>query len=123
VRQSSGTTNTLRSVYFPMDAQTGYAVGDSGIILKTTDGGVGVEEKAEVRGKRLEVRLKATPNPFTYFTTLPKHEAELFNLYDISGRKVGVYKGDRIGEGLRPGVYFLRSSDQNGKPLRVVKVR
>jgi photosystem II stability/assembly factor-like uncharacterized protein len=39
VLQNSGTTKTLNSVYFT-DVITGYAVGDSGIILKTTDGGV-----------------------------------------------------------------------------------
>ena len=53
-------------------------------------------------------QLKATPNPFTSFATLPGHEAERFSLYDISGRKVGTYQGDRVGEGLAPGVYFLR---------------
>jgi hypothetical protein len=78
--QSSGTTNTLFSVHFPLDAQTGYAVGEFGTILKTTDGGVWVEEEtAEIGGPRLEVRLKATPNPFgekrtsaTSFQLLPQ---------------------------------------------------
>jgi photosystem II stability/assembly factor-like uncharacterized protein len=36
--QNSGTTNNLNSVYFT-DANTGYAVGDSGTIIKTNDGG------------------------------------------------------------------------------------
>jgi hypothetical protein len=36
---------------------------------------------------------------------------------------VGVYKGDRIGEGLSAGVYFLRPEGKDDKPLRVVKVR
>jgi photosystem II stability/assembly factor-like uncharacterized protein len=38
VAQNSGTTSNLNSVYFP-DVNTGYTVGDSGTILKTTDGG------------------------------------------------------------------------------------
>jgi photosystem II stability/assembly factor-like uncharacterized protein len=38
VPQNSGTGNNLSSVYFT-DANTGYAVGDNGTILKTTDGG------------------------------------------------------------------------------------
>ena len=67
--------------------------------------------------------FSVVPNPFTSFTTLPGHEAERFALYDISGRKVGTYKGDRIGEGLGAGVYFLRPVGQGGKPLRVVKIR
>ena len=36
--QNSGTTKRLRSVYFT-DVNTGYVVGDSGTILKTTNGG------------------------------------------------------------------------------------
>jgi hypothetical protein len=83
----------------------------------------GVEETAEVRGQRSEVRITAKPNPFTSFATVPGHEGERFALYDIAGRLVGNYKGDRVGEGLGPGVYFLRSSDINDKPLRIVKVR
>jgi len=94
-------------------------------LIKTDSLGrsTGVEETAEGRGQRLENRLTAKPNPFTTFATLPGHEGERFSLYDVSGRKVGVFKGARVGEGLAPGVYFLRPSDQNGKPLRVVKIR
>jgi hypothetical protein len=80
-------------------------------------------ETAEDRGQRLEVRITAKPNPFTAFATVLGHEAERFNLYDISGRKVGVCQGDRIGEGLTPGVYFLKPESREARPLRIVKVR
>jgi len=102
-----------------------YSGGYPNIYLIKTDanGSSGVEEKAEVRGQRLENRITAKPNPFTSFTALPGHEVERFSLYDISGRRVGVYRGDRIGEGLRAGVYFLRAESGEGKPLRIVKVR
>jgi hypothetical protein len=66
---------------------------------------------------------RACPNPFTSFATLPGHEAERFSLYDITGRKVGTYKGNQIGYGLSPGVYFLRTADGSSKPLRIVKLR
>jgi hypothetical protein len=65
----------------------------------------------------------AIPNPFVNFTTLPGHSSELFSLYDISGRKVGSYKGDRVGEGLLPGVYFLRQASGHTKSLRIIKLR
>jgi photosystem II stability/assembly factor-like uncharacterized protein len=124
--QNSGSSNYLYSVYFPVDAQTGYVVGESGTILKTTDGGMSfVEDQPSVRplagltGKG----LKATPNPFVSYATLPGHEADRFALYDISGRRVGVYRGDRVGEGLSAGVYFLRTEKGERKPLRIVKVR
>jgi hypothetical protein len=85
---------------------------------------VGVEEeKVKSQSKDLEVPLKVAPDPFISFTTLPGHFAESFALFDISGRKVGTYKGDRIGKGLAPGVYFIRPEGGDAKPLRVVKVR
>jgi len=64
-----------------------------------------------------------SPNPFLSHATIPGHEAERFALYDVSGRKVGVYKGDKIGFGLSAGIYFLRPEGQNAKLLRIVKLR
>jgi len=95
-------------------------------LIKTDAGGnSGVEEsrQGDKETRRQGERPRATPNPFTYFATLPGHEAERFSLYDVSGRKVGTFRGDRIGEGLAPGVYFLRSSNNKDMPLRIVKVR
>jgi hypothetical protein len=80
-------------------------------------------ETAEKRGQRLEVYLKMTPNPFVSFSKIPGHSSDRFSLYDISGRRVGVYRGDRIGEGLRAGVYFVRAESQDAKPVRIVKIR
>ncbi len=37
--QTSGTTQLLTAVHFPVDAITGYVVGNNGTILKTTNGG------------------------------------------------------------------------------------
>jgi len=63
------------------------------------------------------------PNPFSSFTTVIGYEKKRFILYDISGRRVGSYLGDRIGFGLPAGVYFLMPEDKSFKPVRVVKVR
>ncbi len=67
--------------------------------------------------------LRAFPNPFTSFASIPDHGVDRFSLYDISGRKVGVYRGDRIGSGLSAGVYFLKPEGQDAKPIRIVKLR
>ena len=71
-------------------------------------------------------KLKAKSNPFISLNSLiilPGHSSDRFTLYDVSGRRVGVYQGDRIGEGLRAGVYFLRGESGGSKPVRIVKVR
>jgi len=86
-------------------------------------GNSGAEEEANTGGQRVEAKGTATPNPFTFFATVPGHFSERFALYDVSGRRVGTYKGDRIGEGLRAGVYFVRAEKGDRRPLRVVKVR
>jgi photosystem II stability/assembly factor-like uncharacterized protein len=120
--EETSSRNQLYSIHFPLDAQTGYAVGDSGTILKTTDGGVGVEEK-EGSGQKAIGSIKATPNPFTSFASVHGHSTEFFALYDVSGRRVGTYKGDRIGANLPAGVYFLRTLGKTSSPVRIVKVR
>lgn len=68
-------------------------------------------------------QLKAVPNPFRSLAQVRGKEREWFVLYDISGRRTGTYRGDRIGIDLPPGVYFLRSLEGDSAPARVVKVR
>jgi hypothetical protein len=124
--QNTGTRlHSLEDVCFPLNVQTGFAVGASGGIVKTTSGGVSFveEERAEAPAPRFGLSLKVLPNPFTSFATVPGFEAQRFAVYDITGRKVAIHKGDRVGEGLAPGVYFLKPEGQNTRPLRVVKVR
>jgi hypothetical protein len=98
---------------------------DCGAYLIKTDGNgnVGVEERGQGLGLRVAKGLTATPNPFASFARIAGHEGERFALYDIAGRRMGTYRGDRIGEGLSPGVYFLKPEGRDAKPLRVVKVR
>ena len=82
-----------------------------------------MEQTTEVRGQRLEVRIKAIPNPFTSYATIPGHEGEHFALYDIAGRMVGTYKGSQVGRDLRAGVYFIRSLERKAGMGRIVKIR
>ena len=86
-------------------------------------GNSGLDEFCGPNVQGFGVGIKSFPNPFTSFATVPGHSSDLFALYDVSGRKVGVYKGDRIASDLGPGVYFLREEGKNGKPVRVVKLK
>jgi hypothetical protein len=90
---------------------------------RNPSGNSGVEEVTFPRLTPYASRITVSPNPFTSFTSVPNQGADLFTLYDISGRMVGVFKGDRIGEGLSSGVYFLRAEGKYAKPLRIVKLR
>ena len=81
----------------------------------------GVAEEKKVERSRDQV-CTATPNPFRSFATVPGHEGERFALYDLSGKRMGTYNGNRIGSDVSPGVYFLRPSGNGSKPLQVVKL-
>jgi hypothetical protein len=80
-------------------------------LIKTDSlGNVGVVEPPTRQPVR-PTRFLVQPSPFTSFARVPGHEAELFAISDVSGRQVAVCKGDRVGEGLRPGMYFLSPVD------------
>jgi len=99
-------------------------VGNREIFYKRNPtGNSGVEELSSSHLTHYLSRLTVSPNPFTTYTTVPGHSTDRFVLYDISGRRVGTYKGDRIGEGLRAGVYFIRAESGDARPVRVVKLR
>ena len=126
------------TAYADYDSRLGFPVSDSGVdLIWTRDrpgGGyqvmywrlpllpVGVEEYKGFEGSRVQ-GFKITPNPFTSFARVAGLEGERFDLYDITGRRVGTYRGDRVGEGLAAGVYFLRTENGASKPVRIVKVR
>ena len=67
--------------------------------------------------------LTVQPNPFASFARVHGREGENFELYDISGRRIGTYRGNRIGHDLGPGVYFLKFEHGQAKPFRIVKVK
>jgi photosystem II stability/assembly factor-like uncharacterized protein len=104
-----------------VDANTGYAVGDDGLILKTTNGGV-TRIKAKIL-ERTDFRLQQNyPNPFnpttTIFFSLPSKSFVSLKVFDLIGREQGTIVSEEMSagnhsrtwnaEGLPSGVYFYR---------------
>jgi hypothetical protein len=133
LRTGNGGANWVSQYVWPQDFlwgvifinwYVGTAVGENGTILRTYTSGFGVEERDQPSNAGMPDRgLTARPDPFASYTSISGHERDHFVLYDVSGRRVGTYRGDRIGEGLRAGVYFLKEHNGNSRPLRIVKVR
>jgi hypothetical protein len=98
----------------------GAGVYDVYLIKTDAQGLIGVEDQPT--HKPLS-SIAIYPNPFVSFAVVPGHESERFSLYDVSGRKAGTFHGNRIGEGLASGVYFLKPQGRGAAPVRVVKVR
>lgn len=54
--QSSGTSEDLSAVDFPVDGSTGYAAGNRGVLLKTSDGGHSWQQlKSQTRNSMLDI--------------------------------------------------------------------
>lgn len=83
----------------------------------------GASENAAGKPREAVVRLTVVPNPFVTFTAIPNHDKDRFAVYDVSGRQVGIFYGDRVGSGLPPGVYFIRDENKGERPGRIVKVK
>jgi len=105
-----------------LNSQTGFAVGPTGLILKTVTGGeVGI---TPISGEvpKIYSLSQNYPNPFNPSTTiefdLPKDANIMITLYDVMGREVqtlasefrkaGSYKLDFDGSVLSSGTYFYR---------------
>jgi photosystem II stability/assembly factor-like uncharacterized protein len=108
-----------------LDSLHAWTVGSYGMMLGwRLTGPPGVEQGSKGAGElRVKNGIKAQPNPFLSYARVPGREKDKFVLYDITGRRVGTYNGDRIGADVSAGIYFLMAEGKEAGPVRIVKIR
>ncbi len=121
-QQTSGTTNRLTGVSFT-DSANGTAVGRSGTILRTTNGGVSFVEEDEIDEIPIDYNLSQNyPNPFNPSTkikySVPQSSNVVIKVFDILGneietlvneeKSVGTYELTWFAKQLPSGIYFYR---------------
>jgi hypothetical protein len=121
VTQSSGTTNALAGVAFA-DESHGWAMGEGGTILHTTNGGESWSQLHENGRPTAFTLLQNYPNPFNPSTTiaydLPRAGYISLRVFDLLGREVsvlvdgfaqaGTHRVTFDGSGLASAIYFAR---------------
>ncbi|CAN5542646.1 hypothetical protein BH10BAC5_BH10BAC5_29340 [soil metagenome] len=130
VRQNTGTNNILNSIYFK-DANTGFAVGEAGTILRTTNGGVSIVGIQTISNEipMTHYLSQNYPNPFNPVTkikfSIPSGNNGIVKLivFDMLGREVeklvnknlnpGTYEADWQSAKHSSGIYFYKLITEN----------
>ena len=112
------TGNTIKSVDFA-SATTGYAAGDNGTILKTTDGGFGLGIENKQKTSRLNGILQIYPKSAKETITIESSSTEnstigIISVYKMTGQEFfrQQTKGSKTELNVcafSPGIYFIRS--------------
>ncbi|MDH3267924.1 MAG: YCF48-related protein [Ignavibacteria bacterium] len=122
IEQDCGNVAPINSIHFT-DENNGWAVGDSGLILHTTTGGLVSVEEEQNNGVPTEYNLTQNyPNPFNPSTTIkysiPQSSNVVIKVFDVLGNEietlvneekpVGTYELTWNAPNLPSGVYFYQ---------------
>lgn len=118
-----GVESTLDGGYWIVGFTNSFGAGDYDVYVIKTDasGSLALEEPYAGRATTAG-SLNVVPSPFSACARVIGRETEQFGLYDISGKLVMTCRGDRIGAGIAPAVYFIKSLS-DGTSQRIVKSR
>jgi hypothetical protein len=83
-------------------------------------GQVGFEEGVESEAPS-SIDAPPSPNPFVCWTSFKGYEKNAVMVYDLCGRKIGEYPGDKVGANLASGIYFVSVSGSG--VCKIVKVK
>ena len=120
-RTTTGVTVDMHGVCFPVDADTGYAVGSGGTILKTADGGIpwdpGVAEGRVPATSR--TGIKVASNPCRHGIALHSDADVTVSVFDAAGRVVMNQTATR-GLNFLPlptGAYFVKAGASTARAV------
>lgn len=136
--QYSGVTTDLNAVdALDQNTDVAYAVGDNGVMLKTSDGGIGVNVISTEIPSAFSLQQNY-PNPFNPSTFIKfdvaKSSFVSLRVFDALGREVavlvnqdlkpGTYEADWNASSFPSGVYFYRLSTEGySKTMKMVLVK
>ncbi|OYD15767.1 hypothetical protein CH333_05015 [candidate division WOR-3 bacterium JGI_Cruoil_03_44_89] len=81
----------------------------------------GVEEDNTSQISNSKSHLQVYPNPFTHYCRIARDGHSSLQLYDLTGKLIGVVKDNTIDKELKSGIYFLKAKGY--KPVKIVKLR
>jgi hypothetical protein len=118
-----GVQTTLDGGYEIVGFTNSFGAGDFDVYIIKTDANGSLDIEEQSAGRRATAgSLNVVPTPFSSCARAVGRETEQFGLYDVSGKLAGTCRGDRIGTGLAPAVYFVKSFS-DGASQRIVKTR
>jgi photosystem II stability/assembly factor-like uncharacterized protein len=118
IDQLSNVNQPMIAGYFAPNSNTGYAIGENGLLLKTVNGGGVTSTKSTTLAS---LGLRAFPNPCHETLQISQNQGLVtsYQLTDLAGRSVQTWESSELSQrvnvaALPVGMYILRASNSKG---------